>query len=78
MTNAATHTVHNTTAVASIDMIGPALGVCVGIRQTTVVRKTTDGRFAVLTSKMTLIKIFKDEIHARRYNFAINGQQLGG
>ena len=44
----------------------------------TVVRQTTDGKFAVIADKGTrLIKVFADRLQARRYNFAIHGDSLG-
>lgn len=44
----------------------------------TVVRKTTDGKFAVIKDRGTrLIKVFGDRLQARRYNFAIHGDNLG-
>lgn len=44
----------------------------------TCVRRTNSGRFAVIkTIGDRLIKTFSDELHARRYNFAIHGDSLG-
>jgi hypothetical protein len=59
----------------------PAIGCHTAGR--TCVKETTDGRFAVVTSKprqdgsLRLIKLFTDSLHARRYNFAIHGDCLG-
>ena len=48
----------------------------------TMVKETTDGRFAVVGTKpaagvLRLVKVFADKLHARRYNFAIHGDKLG-
>lgn len=71
----------NKKETVTISMIGEALG-CHWLGKT-VVRPTTCGRFAVLHSTpkksggYRLIKTFADPLHARRYNFAIHGEQLG-
>lgn len=61
-----------------INWDGEALGVFSAGSDTTVVRKTTDGKFAVLTAKpVRIIKTFDNALAARRYNFAIHGHKLG-
>ncbi len=54
-------------------------GECLGVHRAgkTCVRKTTDNRFAVISTVLPrLIKVFPDSLHARRYNFAIHGEKL--
>lgn len=54
-------------------------GVCLGLHAVgkTCVRATACGRFAVIaTTGDRLIKVLADELHARRYNFAIHGDRL--
>ncbi len=61
-----------------IDWNGECLGAWMGHEETTIVRRTTDGRFAVVAAATKrIIKIFADCLHARRYNFAIHGDRLG-
>jgi len=71
----------NKVTTVTINMMGD----CRGYHKEggTVVRDTTDGRYAVMSSKpekdgtFRLIKVFTDLLHARRYNFAIHGDKLG-
>lgn len=63
-----------------IDWNDTCLGMWKGDGETTIVRRTTDGRFAVIRvsdGEIRTIKVFADLIHARRYNFAIHGDSLG-
>lgn len=61
-----------------INWNGEALGVFAAGADTTVVRKTTDGRFAVIdATEKRIIQIFENLLAARRYNFAIHGASLG-
>lgn len=50
----------------------------VHVRGGTAVYPTIDGRYAVVNFRenFRLIKIFSDKMHARRYNFKINGDSL--
>lgn len=49
----------------------------------TMVKETTDGRFAVVSIKpaaggsLRLVNVFAEKLRARRYNFAIHGDKLG-
>ena len=62
----------------TVDMSGTALGVMGPAGDRTMVRRTTDGRFAVLTvaAPHRVIKVFGDQWAARSYNAAIHGEQL--
>jgi hypothetical protein len=78
MSHTATRTASNGRDSVIIKMTGGAMGVCRGVLGATVVRETTDGRFAVVAAKgHRLFRVFDDPLHARRYNFAIQGQRLG-
>ena len=73
-----TKTVRNSRESVRIIMDGEALGVCKGPTSRTAVRKTACGRFAVVNAaNCRLIRVLTDELHARRYNFAIHGRRLG-
>lgn len=70
-------TLKYTNSTMSVDVIMD--GECLGCHRAgkTCVRKTADNRFAVIsTTRPRLIKVFSDEWHARRYNFAIHGDTL--
>jgi hypothetical protein len=71
-----TKTYRNSREAAAVIMDGIAIGW--HREGKTAVRKTADGRFAVIaTIGDRLIKTFDNCLHARRYNFAIHGDKLG-
>jgi len=70
-----TKTYRNKRTAVSVIMDGECLGV--HAKGKTCVRHTTDGRFAVIAARGDrLIAVLADELHARRYNFAIHGDAL--
>lgn len=68
-------TYSNAKESAEVVMDGEALGVHKPGQ--TCVRRTKDGRFAVIkTVGDRLIKVLPNALQARRYNFAIHGDRL--
>lgn len=61
-----------------VNMDGECLGIMGPSDNRTVVRKTTDNRFVVMTAAKPyrVIKAFADSMHARRYNAAIHGETI--
>lgn len=76
MTMTTTYTNNKTSETAEVIMDGMSCGL--HRNGETCVRQTTDGLFAVISTKTTrLLKTFVNRLEARRYNFAIHGDNLG-
>ena len=70
-----TYTNNKTSETAEVIMDGMACGL--HRNGETCVRQTADGSFAVISTKTTrLLKTFANRLDARRYNFAIHGDNL--
>ena len=71
-----TATYSNRNESVEVEMDGMAAGVSPA--RITCVRRTTDGRWAVIAcAGHKLYKILADRLHARRYNFSMHGLNLG-